>query len=62
MATVRNRRLLTGLNEENYEERLKSNLVQNSIVPRLQEVYTPQVFEEIEGRVPKKFSPEFIRT
>ena len=36
--------------------------MQNSNVPRSQEEYITQVFEEIEGRVTKKLSQEFSRT
>ena len=37
-------------------------MAQNSNVPRSQEEYIIQVFEEIEGRVTKRLSQEFIRT
>ena len=61
MAT-RNKRKLAALNKENCEECPRSNLVQNSNVPRPQEDYLTQVSEEIEGRVTKKLSQEFSRT
>ena len=61
MAT-RNKRKLAALNEENCEEHPRSNLAQNSNVPRSQEDYITQVSEEIEGRVTKKLSQEFSRT
>ena len=61
MAT-RNRRKLAALNKENCEEHPRSNLAQNSIVPRSQEDYITQVSEEIEGRVTKKLSQEFSGT
>ena len=61
MAT-RNKRKLAALNKENCEEHPRSNLVQNSNVPRSQEDYITQVSEEIEGRVTKKLSQEFSRT
>ena len=61
MAT-RNKRKLAALNKKNCEERPRSNLAQNSNVPRSQEDYTTQVSEEIEGRVTKKLSQEFSRT
>ena len=61
MAT-RNKRKLAALNEENCEEHPRSNLVQNSSVPRSQEDYITQVSEEIDGRVTKKLSQEFSRT
>ena len=61
MAT-RNKRKLATLNKENCEEHPRSNLAQNSNVPRSQEDYITQVSEEIEGRVTKKLSQEFGRT
>ena len=50
------------MNEENCEEHPRSNSAQNSKAPRLQEDYITQVSEEIEGRVTKRLSEEFIRT
>ena len=61
MAT-QNKRKLAALNWENCEEHPRSNLAQNSNVPRSQEDYITQVSEEIEGRVTKKLSQEFSRT
>ena len=61
MAT-RNNRKLAALNKENCEEQPRSNLAQNSNVPRSQEDYISQVSEEIEGRVTKMLSQEFSRT
>ena len=61
MAT-RKKRKLAALNKENCEEHPRSNLAQNSNVPRSQEDYITQVSEEIEGRVTKKLSHEFSRT
>ena len=61
MAT-RNKRKLAALNKENCEEHPRSNLAQNSNVPRSQEDYITQVFEEIEGRVTQELSKEFSRT
>ena len=58
----RNKKKLAALNKENCEEYSRSNLVQNSNVPRSQEDYITQVSEEIEGRVTKKLSQEFSRT
>ena len=51
--TTRNKRKLAALNKENCEEHPRSNLAQNSNVPRSQEDYITQVSEEIEGRVTK---------
>ena len=61
MAT-RNKKKLAALNKKNCEEHPKSDLAQNSTVPRSQEDYTTQAYEEIEGRVTKKLSQEFSRT
>ena len=58
----RNKRKLAALIEENCEEHPRSNLVENSNVPRSQEDYRTQVSEEIEGRFTKKLSQEFSRT
>ena len=60
--TTRNKRKLAALNKENCEEHPRSNLAQNSNVPRSQEDYITQVSEEIEGRVTKRLSKEFSRT
>ena len=62
MANLRNKRKLASLKKENCEEHPRSNLAENSNVPRSQEDYVTQVFEEIEGRVNKKLSQEFSRT
>ena len=62
MATLKNKRKLAALNKENCEEHPRSNLAQNSNVPRSQEDYITQVSEEIEGRVTKKLSQDFSRT
>ena len=61
MAT-RHKRNLAALNRENCEEYPRSNLASTSNVPRSQEDYITQVFEEIEGRFTKKLSQEFSRT
>ena len=62
MGALRNKRKLAALNKENCEEHPRSNMAQNSNVPRAQEDYITQIFEEIEGRVTKKLSQEFSRT
>ena len=62
MATLRNKKKLPPLNKENCEEHPRSNVAQNSSVPRSQEDYITQVFEEIEWRVTKKLSQEFNKT
>ena len=61
MAT-RNKRKLAALNEENCDDYPRSNLTQNSNVPRSQEGYITHVSEEIEGRVTKNLSQDFSRT
>ena len=61
MATS-NKRKLAALNKENCEEHPRSNLAQNSNVPRSQEDYITQVSEENEGRVTKRLSKEFSKT
>ena len=59
--TTRNKKKLALLNMENCEEHPRSNLAQNSNVPRSQEDYITQVSEEIEGRVTRRLSNEFSR-
>ena len=51
MTTLRNKRKLAALNKENCEDYLRSNLAQNSNVPRSQEEYITQVSKKIEGIV-----------
>ena len=58
----RNKRKLAALNKQNCKEHSRSKLAQNSNVPKSQEDYITQVFEESEGRVTKKLSQEFSRT
>ena len=62
MATLRNKSKVAVLNKENSEVHRNGNLVQNSSVPRSQEVYITQIFEEIEERSTNKVSPEFSST
>ena len=57
-----NKRKLAALIKENREEHPRSNLAQNSNVPRWQEDYIFQVSQEIEERVSKKLSKKFSRT
>ena len=61
MASLRNKRKLAALNNDNCEGHPR-NLAQNSNAPRSQEDYITQVSEEIEGRVTKKLSQELSRT
>ena len=62
MATLGNKKKLEALNKENCEEHPRSNMAQNSNVPRSQEDYITQVSEEIEGKVTNKLSQEFSRS
>ena len=63
MATHNKRkRKLAALNKENCEEHPRSNLAQNSNVPRSQEDYITQVSEKIEKRVSRKLAQELSRT
>ena len=55
MANCRRKRKLAALNRENCQEHPRSNLAQNSNVPKSQEDYITQVSEETEGRMTKKF-------
>ena len=59
---TRNERKLATLNKENCGKHPRSNLAQNSNVPRSHEDYITQVSEEIQGRVTKKLSQEFSTT
>ena len=62
MATLINKQKLATLNKENCEEHPRSKLAQTTNVPRSQEDYITQGFEEIEARVRKKLSKELSRT
>ena len=62
MATFRNTKKLGDLIKEKCEEHPRSNLAQNSNVPRSQEDYITHVSEEIEGRVTKETSQKFSIT
>ena len=61
MAT-RNERKLAALNKENCEEHPRSNLAQNSNVPKSQKEYISQISEEMEERVTKELSQEISET
>ena len=61
MAT-RKKKKLAALNKKNCEEHHRSNLEQNSNVPRSHEDYITQFSEEIEGRVTKMLYKSFSRT
>ena len=62
MATLRNKRKLVAVTRETQEEHPRNGQSRNTSVPRFNEVYITQFFEEIEGRVSKKLSQEFSRT
>ena len=62
MATLRNKRKLAANIRETQEEHPKNGQSRNTSVPRIDEKYITQVFEEIEGRVTRKLSLEFSRT
>ena len=62
VATLRNNKKLAALNKKYCEEHPRSNMAQNSNVPRSREGYISHISEEIEGRVTKKLSQEFSRT
>ena len=62
MATLRNKRKLAAVTRETQEENPRNGQSRNTSVLRINEEYITQVFEEIEGRVSKKLSPEFSRT
>ena len=59
---MRNQQKLATFSKENYEEHPKGNLERNASVPRSQEDFITQVFEEIEGRLTKKMSLGYSRT
>ena len=62
MATLRKKREVAALNKENCQEHPRSNLAQNSNVPRSQEDYITQISEEIEFKMTRKSSHELSRT
>ena len=61
MATLRNKRKLAAMATET-QKYPRNNLLQNSTAPGIIEDYIAQVSEEIEERVTKKLSQEFIST
>ena len=62
MANLRIKRKVAGPNKENCKKHPRSNLAQNSNVPRTQEDYSKQVCKEIEDRLTEKFSQQHSRT
>ena len=59
---IRNKKILAALNEKNCEGHPRSNVAQNSNVPRSEEDNINQVSKDIEGRFTKGLSKEFITT
>ena len=62
MAMLRNKRKLAAVTRETQEEHPTNGQSRNTSVPRINEEYITQLFEEIEGRVGKKLFQEFSRT
>ena len=62
MATLRNKRKLATATRQTQEEHPRNGQSRNTSVPRTNEEYITQVFEEIEGRVTKKLFQEFSGT
>ena len=61
MATFRNKRKLAAVSIETPENARKSQS-QNTLDPGMAQEYISQVSDEIEGRVIKKLSNEFMQT
>ena len=62
MATWRNKQKLGAVTRETQDEYPRIGQSRNTPVPRINEEYITQIFEEIEGRVTKKLSQELSRT
>ena len=60
MATLRNKRTLAVVSRET-QEHTRNSHSQNTSIPGSTEKYITQISEEIEGRVTKKLSHEYIR-
>ena len=54
MATLRSKRKLAAVTRETQEEHPRNGQSRNTSVPRINEEYITQVFEENEGRVKKE--------
>ena len=61
MSSLRNKRKLAAVSKETPES-TRNSRVQNTLDPELAQDYISQICEEIEGRVTKRLSKEFIRT
>ena len=57
MATLRNKRKLAAVTGETQEEHPRKGQLRNTSVPRINEEYITQIFEEVECRVTKKTVP-----
>ena len=57
---MRDKRKLAAVARETQEEHFRNGQSRNTSVPRINEEHITQVYEEIEGRVTKKLSQEFI--
>ena len=62
MPTLRNKRKLAAVTKLTQEENPRNGQSRNTSVPRINEEYTTQLSEQIEGRVTKKLSRQFSRT
>ena len=62
MATLRNKRKLAAVTRGTQEEHPRNGQSRNTSVPKVNEEYITQVFEEIEGKVTKTLSQELSRT
>ena len=62
MAARRNKRKLAAVTRKTQEEHPRNGQSRNTSVPRINEEFITQIFEEIESRVTKKQSQEFSRT
>ena len=62
MKTLRNKRKLAAVTRETQEEHPRNGQSRNTSIPRINEEYITQVFEEIKARVSKKLSQEFSNT
>ena len=59
---MRNKRKLAAVTREIQEENPRNGQSRNTSVPKINEEYITQVFEEVQGRVTKKLCHEFSRT
>ena len=62
MAKLRNKQKLAAVTRKTQEENPRNGQSRNTSVPRINEEYITQVFEQIEGEVSKKLSQELSRT